>query len=52
MSEPKDPLLKVIIIIKSDLDIIETRVNKGLLMNISQKIYLNDSDVNESAKVT
>ena len=52
MSEPKDSLLKVIIIIKSDLDITETRVNEELLMNISQKICPDDSDVDKSIKTT
>ena len=50
MSELKDSLLKVIIIIKLDLDITEIRINEGLLMNINQKIYSDDLDINESVK--
>ena len=52
MSESKDSLLKVVIIIKSHLDIIEIRVNEGLLININQRIYSNSSDINESVKAT
>ena len=51
MSESKDLLLKVMIIIKSDLDITEIRINGGSLMNIDQKICPNDLDVNKSTKV-
>ena len=51
MSELRDLLLKVIIIIKSDLDITEIKVNEGLLMNINQKICSDNSDVNEPIKV-
>ena len=52
MSESKDSLLKVMIIIKSDLDITETRINERPLINTDQKICLNDSDINGPAKVT
>ena len=50
MLESKDSLLKIIIIIKLNLDITETKINKESLMNIDQRIYSNDSDVNESVK--
>ena len=52
MSESKDLLLKVIIIIKSDLDITETRINKGSLINTDQEIYSDNSDINKPVKAT
>ena len=52
MSELRDLLLKVVIIIKLNLDITETRINGGPLMGISQKICLDGSDINGSTKVT
>ena len=50
MSELKDSLLKVVIIIKSDLDITEIRINERLLMNIDQRIYSDNLDVNKFIK--
>ena len=52
MSESKDSLLKVIIIIKLDLDITEIRINEGSLIDINQKIHSDSSDVNGLIKVT
>ena len=50
MSKSRNSLLKVIIIIKLDLDITEIRINEGLLMNTDQKIYSDNSGVNKSIK--
>ena len=50
MSESKDSLLKVIIIIKSDLDITEIRVNEGPLISINQRICPDNLDVNRPIK--
>ena len=52
MPELRDLLLKVVIIIKFNLDITEIRVNEGPLMNTDQRIYSDNSDVNRSIKVT
>ena len=52
MSESKDLLLKVMIIIKLNLDITEIKINEGPLIDIDQKICSDDSDIDESIKAT
>ena len=52
MPEPRDPLLKVVVIIKSDLDITGTRVNGGPLTGTGQGIRPDGPGVDGPAKAT